>query len=194
VNPPRPTVEPQALIAGDTLQFDRTMPNFSPVDGWALSYTLTLPGKTPIQITGGVVTSTGATWNINVPAATTANYVAGKYFWIAYVTGSGANAGQRFKVGEGVIDIKPNPATADATTDYRSDAKKNLDAIDAVLANKITSDVQSYKINGRELVKMRHDDLLELRGYYFQRYKEERIRSGEVFPSSSVGAYFGPTR
>jgi hypothetical protein len=155
---------------------------------------LTLLGKAPININGAVITSTGATFNVNVPAATTAAWVPAKYFWVAYVTGSGANAGQRFKVAEGAIEIKPNPAAADATTDYRSDAKKNLDAIDAVLANRITSDVQSYKINGRELVKMRHTDLLQLRGYYFQRYKAERIAAGEQFPSSTVGAYFGPVR
>jgi len=194
VTPPRPTVEPQSLIAGDTLQFDRNFDNFSPVDGWALSYSLTLVGKAPINITGGVITSTGSTWNINVPGSTTAGWAAGKYKWLAYVKGSGTFAGERFIVAEGVIEIKPNPETADATTDYRSDAKKNLDAIDAVLANRVTADVASYKINGRELVKMRHSDLLELRGYFFQRYKAERIAAGEVFPSSTVGAYFGPTR
>lgn len=191
---PRNPVEPQALIAGDTLQFDKTVPNFSPVDGFTLSYVLTLLGKAPIQINGGVITSTGATFNVNVPAATTGAWVPGKYFWIAYVTGSGTTAGQRFKIGEGVITILPNPATADATTDYRSDNKKNLDAIDAVLANVVTSDVQSYKINGREIVKMRRAELLQLRGFYAQRYKEERIAAGETFPSPTVGAYFGPVR
>lgn len=194
MTPPRPTVEPQSIIAGDTLQFDRCFDNFSPVDGWALSYTLTLPGKTPIQVNGGVITSTGSTWNINVPGATTANWAAGKYRWLAFVKGSGSFAGQRFRMAEGSIDILANPETADTTTDYRSDAKKNLDAIDAVLANKVTADVQSYKINGRELVKMNHSDLLELRGYFAQRYKQERIAAGEVFPSTTVGAFFGPVR
>ncbi len=195
MTPPRPTCEPQSLVAGDTLQFDRSIDNFSPVDGWALSYVLTLPGKAPINITGGVITSSNGTFNINVTAATTAGWAPGKYRWVAYVKAtSGQYAGQRFKVGEGAIEIFPNPETADVTTDYRSDAKKNLDAIDAVLANKVTADVQSYKINGRELVKMKHTDLLELRGYYFQIYKRERIAAGETFPSATVGAYFGPVR
>lgn len=194
MTPPCPTVEPQSLIAGDTLQFDRAFDNFSPVDGWALSYTLTLLGKAPIQINGGVITSTNGTFNINVPAATTAGYAPGKYFWVAFVTGSGPFANQRFKVGEGVINILPNPATADATTDYRSDAKKNLDAIDAVLANKVTADVVSYKIGGREIVKMSPDSLLKLRSYYYQIWKAERIAAGESFPSRTVGAAFGPVR
>lgn len=195
MTPPRPTVEPQSLVAGDTLQFDRCIANFSPADGWALSYVLTCTGKAPINITGGVITTTGDTFNINVPGATTATWVAGKYKWLAYVkAAAGQYAGERFIVGEGWIEIKPNPETADVTTDYRSDAKRNLDAIDAVLQNRVTADVQSYKINGRELVKMRHTDLLQLRAYYAQQYKQERIAAGEIFPSSSVGAYFGPIR
>lgn len=194
MTPPRPLVEPQSIIAGDTLQFDRDFDNFSPADGWALSYTLTLPGKTPIQISGGVITSTNQTFNINVPGATTGGWAAGKYRWLAYVKGSGAFANERFVVDEGWIEIKPNPETADATTDYRSDAKKNLDAINTVLANRSAADVQSYKINGRELVKMRVTELLQLRGFYAAAYKAERIAAGEVFPSSTVGAYFGPVR
>ena len=95
---------------------------------------------------------------------------------------------------EGAIEVKPNPATADNTTDLRSQAKKNLDAIDAVLAGKVTADVQSYKINGRELVKMGVPSLLTLRGYYAAIYKRERIAAGEQFPSATVGAYFGPLR
>lgn len=194
MTPPRPTAEPQSIIAGDTLQFDRCFDNFSPVDGWALSYTLTLPGKTPIQISGGVVTSTGSTWNINVPGATTANWAAGKYRWLAYVKGSGSFANQRFRVAEGSLEILANPETADTTTDYRSDAKKNLDAINAVLANRSAADVQSYKINGRELVKMPVSALFLLRSFYAQQYKAERIAAGEIFPSATVGATFGPVR
>ena len=194
MTPPRPTLEPQSLIAGDTLQFDRSFPNFSPADGWALAYTLTLVGKTPIQINGGVIASTGGTWNINVPGSTTVNYAAGRYRWLAYVKGSGSFSGQRFVVAEGVIEIKANPETADTTTDYRSQAKKNLDAIDAVLANRSAADVQSYKINDRELVKMRVSELLGLRSYWYQAYKAERIAAGESFPSRNVGAAFGPVR
>lgn len=197
MTPPRPTVEPQSIIAGDTLQFDRTVDNFSAADGWALSYTLTCPGKTPIQITGGVITSTSQTFNINVPGATTAAWVAGKYKWLAYVKGTGtaaAPSGERFVVGEGWIEVKANPETADTTTDYRSDAKINLDNIDAVLKNRTSADVQSYKINGRELVKMRVAELLQLRGVYAQIYKAERIAAGESLPSPTVGAWFGPVR
>jgi len=156
-----------------------------------LSYALVSVGVAPVNIAGGVITSTGAVFNVNVPASTTAGWAPGKYLWVAYVAGSGSYAGQRFKVAEGAIEIKPNPATADNTTDLRSQAKKNLDAIDAVLAGKVTADVQSYKINGRELVKMRPNDLLMLRGYYAAEYKKERIAAGDQFPSSTVGAFFG---
>lgn len=37
---PRPTVEPQFAVCGDTLQFDKTISNFPATDGWALSYVL----------------------------------------------------------------------------------------------------------------------------------------------------------
>lgn len=191
MSPPRPTLEPQSVVAGDTLQFDRDIDNFPASDGWTLSYTLLSVGLSPININGGVVTSTDGTFNVNVPASTTTGWTPGKYLWTAYVVGSGQYAGQRFKVAEGAIEIKPNPATADATVDPRSQAKKNLDAIDAVLAGRVTADVQSYKIGIRELVKMRASELLSLRGYYAAEYKKERIAAGEQFPSSTVGAFFG---
>jgi len=194
VTPPRPTQEPQSVVAGDTLQFDKDIDNFPASDGWTLAYVLTSPPLAPIYIKDAVITSTGATFNINVPGATTAPWAPGKYFWVAYVTGSGQYAGERFKVGEGWIQIFPNPAAADSTTDYRSTAKKNLDAIDAVLQNRAGADVQSYKINGRELVKMGVTELFQLRSYYYQQWRAERIAAGEQFPSRTVGAAFGPVR
>lgn len=187
MNTPRPTEEPQSLVAGDTLQFDRDIDNFLPADGWALSYALICAGNAPIFINGGMVTSTGSTFNVNVPGSTTEAWTPGKYQWAALITGIGNFAGQRFTVGTGAIEIKPDPAHA---TDLRSDAKRNLDAIDAVLQKRAGADVQSYEIHGRKLVKMQLKELLQLRSYFAQIYKQERIQAGETFPSPNVGVCF----
>jgi hypothetical protein len=191
---PRPTVEPQSLVAGDTLQFDKTVSNFSPVDGWALSYILGAPDLKNISISGSVITSTGITFNINVPAATTKTYVPAKYSWAAFVTGSGTYAGQRFNVAQGQIEIKPNPAGQNVSFDTRSWAKRNLDLIDKFCEDRSAHDVQMYRIGGREITKMSGEEVLKWRAYFEQRVKQERIAAGESFPSTTIGAYFGPVR
>jgi hypothetical protein len=124
VTPPRPIGEPFSLVAGDTLQFDRDFPNFPASDGWALSYTLGGQGLTNItDISGANITSTGSTFNINVPAATTGKWSAGEYSWVAVVTGSGAFAGQRFTVATGQVEVKQNPASETALSDTRKRAR-----------------------------------------------------------------------
>jgi hypothetical protein len=199
VTPPRPIGEPFSLVAGDTLQFDRDFPNFPASDGWALSYTLGGQGLTNItDIAGANITSTGSTFHINVPAATTGKWPAEKYSWIAVVTGSGSFSGQRFTVATGQVEVKQNPSSENAEIDTRSQAKINLDAIDAVLAGKATNDVQQYRvghgITGREITKMAYDELLKARSFWAGIYRQERIAAGEQFPSSTVGAYFGMVR
>jgi hypothetical protein len=196
VTPPRPLGEPQSIVAGDTLQFDRTFPNFPASDGWTLSYILSLLGKTNItDVSGANITASGTTFNVNVPASLTGKWPPGKYSWIAYVTGSGSFAGQRFSVAQGQIEVKQNPASENAQIDTRSQAKINLDAINDVLAGRSTHDVQQYRvghgITGREITKMNVEELLKLRGFWAAIVRQERIAAGETFPSNTVQVHFG---
>ncbi len=106
------------IIAGDSLQFRTSVPDYPATGGYVLTYRLVPRASgSAIEITAA---GSGDDYLVTVAAATTASWAAGEYSWHAYVTLGGA----RYTVGDGQITIKPNPATLAAGTDTRSEAAK----------------------------------------------------------------------
>ncbi len=158
------TIEPAELTVGDTWSWRRdTWVNDYPANaGWVLTYRLI--GKNgAITITA---TADGASFLINVAAATTAAYVAGTYAWAASVT----KASEKYTLDNGTIVLKPN-LTAIGTTDLRGFAEKALESIEAVLSNRATVDQQSFEIAGRKLSRTPITDLLKLRDTFRREVK-----------------------
>ena len=132
--------------------------------GWVLTYAL-INSTSKITITG---TASVDDHLISVAAATTAGYTAGTYSWQAYVT----KGAERHMVGSGNIKVLPNLAAA-STLDNRTDSKKILDAITAVILNRASLDQQEYMIQGRKLVRTPMVDLIKLRDKYAAIVKSE---------------------
>lgn len=169
-----PTNEPQEIIAGDTLKWNRDdISDYLASDGWALSYVL-INATNKITINAS---ANGAGYSVNVAAGTTAAYTVGTYQWKAFVT----KASERFKVDEGTIEVVPNFAVV-STYDSRSHAKKVLDAINAVIENRASVDQESYTIMGRSLKRTPMEDLLKLKDKYQALYNSEQnaenVRNG----------------
>ena len=123
-------IEPSSLRAGDTLAWRKVLPDY-PATEWTLGYTL-INSSAKITITGS---ADGVEHVINVAAATSGAYTAGKYDYVAHVT----KGAERVTVGSGRIEVLPNLAAA-TTYDNRSHARKMLDAIESLLQNKATAD------------------------------------------------------
>lgn len=137
-----PTTEPTRHTAGDTLAFTKTLADYPADESWVLSYTL-INATAKISITA---TASGADHAVSVAAATTANWVAGAYTWLAVVT----KAAERYSVGQGSITIAPNLAAA-TTYDTRTSARKALDAVNTLLETYgAKAYLQGYEINGRK--------------------------------------------
>lgn len=151
-----PTVEPTQVRAGDTWTWSRSLSDY-PAPTWTLAYSL-LNATSKISITAS---ASGADHLVSVAAATTAGYTAGTYSASARVT-SGAEA---YTVWTGVIEVSPNLA-AKTSYDDRSHARKVLEAIEAVLEGRATTDQQSVTIGDRSIEKMPIADLLKLRDSY----------------------------
>jgi hypothetical protein len=66
-------------------------------------------------------------------------------------------------VGTGTLSVRPSFAVA---TDGRTHARKVLDAIEAVIEGRATSEVAEYQIAGRELRYIPIPELLQLRDKY----------------------------
>ncbi len=156
--------EPNSIIAGDFIRWRRTIPGF-PAGTWVLSYAL-LNSTTRIIIEAG---SDGTDHLVAVNGTTTSNYAAGTYQWQAYVTYENEN---RVTVGTGQMIIQPNFGAL-TNMDTRSHVKKTLDALEAMIAGKATSDQQEYTIANRSLKRMSISDLLMWRDKYKAEYNSQ---------------------
>lgn len=162
------------LIAGDTLQFTTSVPDYPASAGWTLTYRL-VPRTSGTAISFDA-TADGDDYDIEVGASTTDDWTAGEYSWSAYVS----KAGERHTVDQGTVKIQPNPSVV-AAYDARSHARKTLDAIQAVIQNRATQAQKSYSIGGRSLEHTPFADLLELESVYLTRVaNEDATASGGV--------------
>ena len=154
------------LIAGDALDFDTTVVDsagnqYTPADGWAMTLRLAPRSSgTPIDIST-TASDDNQGFAVEVSSATTANWAAGNYSAFALVTLSG----ERKTVHIGEVEILADPATATAF-DVRTHARKVLEAIEAVLENRATTDQQSMTINGRSLERIPVQELIKMRQVY----------------------------
>ena len=173
---------PSSFTAGDSLEFTDSLSDYHASSGWVLSYVLVKDG-TQINITS---TADDDDHSVSVGADTTANYDSGIYHWQAYVT----DGTDRYTVGTGTVEIKPDFATQTTGLDDRSHAKKVLDSLEAVLEGKADSDVLSYSIGGRSLSKMNPEELLLWRDKYLAEYRSELVRNGTVRNNRTIYARF----
>lgn len=147
-----PYGEPARLIAGDTAKWLKALPDYPAGDGWVLTYSLV----NSLQRISFSATASGDEHLVTVAASTTAAWVAGAYTWRAQV----ALAGEVFTVGSGSITVAPSFATA---KDGRTQARRMLDAVEATLEGRASSDVEQLMISGRSVKHLPVADLLTLR-------------------------------
>lgn len=187
---------PFVLRAGDQLAWNVQTENLDPAS--LLFYTLTaIVGNLPVrQLIGTIPTGTPPAGGIpltngvaafTLTSAQTDAWAPGRYQWVLFAVDS---TGNRTELAQGKIRIDPDPAGA-APADPRTENEIMLHQIRCVLKDRTATDVQSYKIGGREMVKMTVKELLDLEGTYAARVRKERERRGEKVRTKTVGILFG---
>lgn len=163
---------PARFAAGDTVRFPFAPMDYPATAGWALAFrlvgtgiALTLPG-----------TANGSGFTVEATAAATGGLTVAAPGVPCTLYGYATKTTERFKVYEAPCFVLPNPATA--TGDLRGQAAIALAAIDALLSGRASKDQQSYKINGRELVRMTVPDLLKLRDHFNREVARETAAAG----------------
>lgn len=182
---PTPTTEPATLLAGDTAAWLITLGDYPATEGWSLAYTL-INSASKITFSS---TAAGNTHAVNVPAATTATWVAGSYTWRCQAI----KAAEAYTVASGTLQVQG--AFTAATLDARSHARKALDAVEAYLENPQNLSAASYEIAGRKLQRLSIPDLLTLRDRYRAELATEtaRARIARGLPNPGrVMVRFGP--
>lgn len=158
---PIPTQEPAQIVAGDSAQWTISEPNYSPGDGWTLTYSLvpeTGFGGVPITITGS---SSGNLHSVTVLNTDSVAWQPGIYAVQGYVS----KAGQRVTVRRGTITILPNFASGTAI-DTRSTAKRILDFIDSSFAKLTAKQTVRATIEGVDLQFRNLEELMKARNYW----------------------------
>lgn len=166
------TKEPESFVAGDTVKWKKCLASYKASDGWQLAYAIV--GASAININAS---ADGDDHLVTITAASSGAYAAGTYKWIATVT----KDDERYTVGEGYFDIKPNLANATTYTDDVLRLKKDIAAIDAFLGKNFK--YASYSINGRTLTNYGMADLFTLRDRLQRQLNSlldvEKIKSGK---------------
>jgi len=171
-----PTIEPTEVVAGDTWTWKKSLDTF-PADEWTLVYHL-VKDDHRIEITAS---AEGTDHLVEEVPTDTAEHTAGVYKYQARVT---KNA-ESYIVETGTIEVRPNFAAQTMGYDDRSNAKKIVDAIDAVLVNKASQDQQSISIGGRALSRFSWSELVEARKEFHRIYIAEERKAGRL--SKAVG-------
>lgn len=150
---------PASLIAGDSLRLAIPAGDYSQANGWAVSLVLqALAGGTPVTVAG---TASGNDWAVLLSATTSAAMAAGAWRYAIVAT----KTAERATLDSGELRVLPDPAAPNA--DQRSPARRALDAIDAVIESRASSEDMKFTFaDGRALEKVPHAELLSLRQHY----------------------------
>jgi hypothetical protein len=160
---------PQVHVAGDTLDFQVSVPDYPSGDGWTLTYYLTPRFSTPVQarIPITAIANADGTYQVQASPAATAAWKAGAYGWARIVSKNGARQTLTGSEDQGEVLVRPDPTTATQGADTRSHAKKMLESIETALEAFATSPVmKSYAIGTRQYMRADIPDLLVLRDRY----------------------------
>jgi flagellar capping protein FliD len=165
------------LQAGDSWEWDRTVSDHTPTDGWALAYLLVggPVGTAPVAISS---TPSGDTYQVRVAASATEDVPAGIYSLIGRVS----KGTDRYTVHKSTVTVEPDPAT-----DTRSHAEKMCAKIEAELEARTAtagSTVRSWSQGGRSEEYSDEQELRRQLGYYRDQVRMERTGSPFVHVKS----------
>lgn len=165
--------EPDEMTPGETLEWSKALADYSPADGWALTYYFRNASGTGFD---APATAAGGSWKVSVVVPTGAT--PGRIDWEAWVKkGSDERLADS---GTAAVKRSLKAVAANVAIDNRTQAEKDLDAVRAALVPATSAGVQEYEINGvgsgRRLRNFSKEDLLRLEESLAQRVNAERRR------------------
>jgi len=170
---------PAQITAGDTVKWRdvATKDNFgNVVDSSEYTLTYWLRTNTSGEGVSAVATAYGSGWETTLSAATTAGFDAGHWFWQAIAS----KTGSVITLGAGQLDVVAalSYAGAPGAFDGRTQAHKDLDAVDAAIRALVSGGVvQEYTIGNRRLKKYDLAELQVLRSRLIAEVKREQAAS-----------------
>ena len=173
----------ETVIAGDTLDFEVSVPDYPNTDGWTLKYRLTPRFSSPVQAPVGLTASANADGSYQVQAgpATTAAWAAGYYSVARWVEKSGARQTLTGLLGAelggpiGQLKVYADPALTAQGFDSRSQARKAVDDLKAAMATfqSTGGKVKSYSIGSRQMEFESSAEIVQLLDFWRRQLDNE---------------------
>lgn len=171
---------PAQLIAGDGYTIDLTLGDYLPSQGWVGA--LYLRGIQVLKVNG---VTNGDQHRFVLRSVSTSNLAEGTYEYAVTVTKNN----ERTTVMTGFVSVKADFATAGVRVSH---IERTLSAIEDAIAGRVTDDVQSISIAGRNIQHIPILELIELRALYTKELAALKGTSGSV--RRTVRLNFGGTR
>lgn len=190
-----PDEVPSRIAAGTTVKFHRSFGDFQASDGWA--YTFYANGASAIFNQIATVNPDGKSFDIVIPSSKT-NVPAGRYQCAEVLTNSGTGEVVHPSLDMLQLNIEANVATASAGA-FIDHIERTLAIIEAAIEGRLTADLESYLVAGRQVTKIAAKELLWFRGHYkaklFQLKNPGRLGSPVViaFTNEPEEPTFPPT-
>lgn len=166
---------PSQLRCGDTWKWDDDAPALPDgTQATAPDYDSTTEFQGPQKFKVDAADD-GSSFTSTVAAATTAEYPAGTYRWIRYVT----TGSERYTIASGSVELLPDLATVQGGYDARSHASRMVTLIEDALEKFAVDAVQELEINGRRYVKADVAVLKGLLNGYKNEVAAENAQSGK---------------
>lgn len=169
-----PSVEPDVLVAGDSWQWNRSLPDY-PATTWTLEYHFGGPSEFTVT-----ASADGDQHQVREVPASTAK-TPGTYSVAATVS----DGTDRFTILEWVVRIRSNLETADVSISH---SETMVTLIKASLERLAGNEIHYAQINGRAYQKRDIHELHALLGKYMARVRRER-NGGRL--GTGVGVRFG---
>lgn len=162
--------EPNVITAGDTITWSKTIAGYSAKD-WTLTYYF-FNISSDFSITA---IADNDNFIVVISSTLSKSFKQGKYDWKAVATRGKDEKLERHTTATGEMQVLADPTSGlGGGIDTRSEIKKALDAIDAVLANTASKEQSSYSIGGRSLSRRSPEELIVLRSHFGRLYAKEK--------------------
>lgn len=169
---------PKQINKGDSLAWkdDSTIDELgNTIDSseWALSYVFA--GATSLTL---VSSNDGSGWATSITAAESGALAAGFYYWQAIATKNT----EKKTLGRGRVEILPSLVGASDGYDGRTQARKDLESVQAAIRALVTGGSKEYTIGNRSFKKIDLAELMvlesKLKFDVVQEEKQEAIKNG----------------
>jgi hypothetical protein len=159
-------MNPDSLYGGLSADRKYIFPDYPASAGWSVKARL-IGGTEPVEIPAENAACVGNEWRLTVPASLTNNLASGNYTLMVIAF----NATHEHLAAKDHVRF-----FASTETDLRSQNRRTLDALNAMLEGKATRDQTSLSINGRSISRMSWPELLAARDNIARQVQAEEAR------------------